>query len=377
MKIYVDCIGCEQRQLDAQHVIDYVRSEGAEISASPKNCDFAVLVTCAVDKASEMRSAKRLGEIAEDIPNGAKIVVGGCMPSISPERLTQHNVSNTFSPRDMNRLQQIFGFEHTVESVSYPNKSGFDQLIVDNSEPLSAREEYEAAKSGFKIRIDNGCLLKCSYCVIRLATGKLESIDPDLIKRQFGRAIAIGEKSVMLVGGDTGAYGFDTDTKLYNLLGEILSIPGDVKLYIHDFNINWLIRDIDKYLEVFSSEEGQRIGAISFPIQSGSDRILKLMRRPYVSKDVISTLNEVRRTSPHIKIGTHIIVGFPGESEDDFLKTQDLLDKMPFDFATCFAYSENDNADSSKYPQKVDNKIIDYRLDTLSERYKDKMHVIR
>jgi tRNA-2-methylthio-N6-dimethylallyladenosine synthase len=125
-------------------------------------------------------------------------------------------------------------------------------------------------------------------------------------------------------------------------------------MFIHDFNVNWLINDLDSYGEVLAEVERiRKIEAINFPIQSGSDRILSLMRRPYNATDAVAALESVRKVAPSIALGTHVIIGFPSEAEADFQSTICVLDTVAFDFVTCFAYSEHQTTDSAHIVPKA------------------------
>ena len=377
MKAYVDCVGCEQRQLDAQRVINYLTTNGLEITSHPNDCDYAILVTCAVNRSNEDESIKRLEELENKTPHNSKIVVGGCLPSISPERLPRR-VYGTFSPRTMENLDDLLReiVRIPMSDIPDPNTSIFDD--IESYRKLSPREEYEQAKNGYKIRIDHGCLMKCSYCPIRFATGLLKSEDPDKLVDQLKRAASNGEKTIMLVGGDTGAYGYDRGTRFYNLLERFLEVDGEYRIFIHDFNINWLVRDLQGYLDVFSiSEKKRRIRATNFPIQSGSDRILRLMKRPYTKEICISVLNSVRNSTPFMALGTHIIIGFPDESETDFIETLDLLRKINFDFVSCFPYYENKKVASAKIRNKIPQEVIYDRLERLKNEFDEKVRIYK
>ena len=377
MKAYVDCVGCEQRQLDAQRVINYLTVNGLEITSQPNNCDYAILVTCAVDQLNEDESIKRLEGLEDKVSSKSKIIVGGCLPSISPERLSKR-VLGTFSPRTMESLDSLLGIAVKIpmDGIPDPNTSLFDDVTSHGK--LSPGEEYKQAKNGYKLRIDHGCLMKCSYCSIQLATGVLKSEDPDKLVDKFRNAVTDGKKTVMLVGGDTGAYGYDMGMRFYNLLERFLEIDGDYQIFIHDFNLNWLAKDLPHYLDVFSiSEDTQKIRAANFPIQSGSDRILKLMKRPYTKDICINALTSVRRVDPSMAQGTHIIVGFPDESKKDFAETLGLLHSVTFDFVSCFAYSENKRTASAKIENKIPQEVIDERLEILKREFGDEVRIYR
>ena len=377
MKAYVDCVGCEQRQLDAQRVINYLTVNGLEITYQPNDCDYAILVTCAVDQSNEDESIRRLEDLEDKVSSNSKIIVGGCLPSISPERLSK-SILGTFSPRAMENLDSLLGsgaVKIPMDNVPDPNNSVFDDAKLHG---ISPRDEYEQAKNGYKIRIDHGCLMKCSYCSIQLATGVLKSEDPDKLVGQFRKSVTNGEKTVMLVGGDTGAYGYDLGMRFYNLLERFLEIDGNHQIFIHDFNLNWLAKDLPNYLDIFStSEDKRKIRTTTFPIQSGSDRILKLMKRPYTKDICIKALTSVRKTTPFMAQGTHIIVGFPDESEKDFAETLSLLYNINFDFVSCFAYSGNKRTASAKIENKVPQEVIDERLEILKREFDDGVRIYR
>ena len=377
MRVYVDCVGCEQRKMDAQRIVNYFKANGAKIAGSPKDCDHAVLVTCAVDSSNEERSLSRLEDIVRELPEGVKVTIGGCLPSISPGKLTGYPVDGTFSPRSMESLDAKFCMVVPMVDIPRSNRSDFDSKGGEQGKAKLPREDYETAKMGFKVVINEGCLSDCSYCVVKKATGKLRSMAPETILAQIRDGISRGEKTIMLMGSDTGSYGKDIKTSLYCLLRQIRGIPGDFRLFIHDFNVNWLIGNAKEYLDVFSSIDGQRIGGISFPIQSGSDRILALMKRPYRAESAARILKSVRLDAPHIGIGTHIMVGFPSETDDDFASTLDLLEYVGFDFVTCFPYSENTFADSAAIGGKIRPETVGARLDSISSMLGDKVKIIR
>jgi len=209
--------------------------------------------------------------------------------------------------------------------------------------------------------------------MIKKAIGNLHSIPIDEVKKQFEQAILQKEPTIMLMGGDVGAYGIDIGTNFTELLDELSVYNGNYKIFIHDFNVNWLIKDLNKYLTIFSNNK--RIYSICFPIQSGSDKILKLMKRPYTAKDVKYSLKTIKKNFPSILLGTHIIIGFPGENDDDFLLTVKLLKEIDFDFISCFQYSEHETAISARLPNKVPAEIVNKRLREISKYFREKVKI--
>lgn len=382
MSVYVDCVGCEQRQLDTQRVLDYLDANGIPTTQSPESCDYAILITCAVDSSSERASLSKIDNTFSRMPSSAKLIIGGCLPKISPDKISGYE-ADTISPRNLDFLDSIFKNSISVpmSDIKYPNKSLFDLCSADydSKTTMSPRQEYESAKRGFKIKIDEGCLGACSYCMIKNATGKLKSRDLEEVIHQLEHGVSQGERTIMLMGGDTGAYGRDFGTDFPALLKKVIGVEGDYGLYIHDFNVNWLIEDFNRYLDIFELDEHEyhKIKSINFPIQSGSDKILRLMNRPYRTKEAIDALTFVRSNFPSIKLGTHIIVGFPSETEEDFSSTVKLLKNVDFDFVTCFPYSENAGARSAKISNKVSQSDVERRMNELSNMLQDKVKLIR
>jgi len=358
--VYLDCIGCEQRWLDVERIRAYLKVNGFALVDAPVNADVLVLVTCAVDDRSETLSMERLRDLASGKDRNCRLIVGGCLPSISPGALASIEVGGLFSPRTLDNFDELLGnVSVPMNQISDPHTTPNDKLSPQVPEPSNVRQEYDRAKRGFKIRINHGCLLSCSYCVIRKATGRLHSIPQDDVIAAFETAVQRKEATIMLMGGDTGAYGLDIGSDFATLLLRLLAYEGTHRIFIHDFNVNWLIRSMPSFASVLQGKS-ERLRAACIPIQSGSDEVLKRMRRPYKTRDVLRALRWIQQNAPHIALGTHIIIGFPGESDLDFQQTVELLRQVDFDFVTCFPYSEHSAAPSVNLDHKVaSNAILD------------------
>ncbi|MCA9487066.1 MAG: radical SAM protein [Candidatus Woesearchaeota archaeon] len=385
MKVYIECSGCEQRQLDTQRVVNFFQRNNIEIVQNPQDSTHSIYITCAVDSVSEEYSKKRVGELITKMGSPDKVIVGGCLPSISPDHISSSGIVETFSPRTLDNLEELLEGCLVIpfSEIGEFNESYFDIknrgiLQVDS---MSPREQYDTAKKGFKIQVDYGCLLKCSYCMIRNATGKLKSKPLNDVLHEFQKGIEQEEPTIMFVGGDTGAYGYDIDknTRLHTVLENVLPRSKIQKIFIHDFNIGYFLRDYEGYMKVFelNSSTINRIGGIMFPVQSGSDKILKLMRRPAKSREIIEKLSNLKNQHPSINIGTHIIVGFPDEEKEDFEQTVGLLEQIDFDFVTCFPYSEHMNAPSSSIVPKISIGETHQRLEVLDNLFGDKIKIVK
>ncbi len=245
-----------------------------------------------------------------------------------------------------------------------------DPLKLENY-TTTAHWDFLDAKRGYKIRISEGCLGNCSYCVAKYATKDLQSRPLEQILADFQEGIQQHYTKFLFTGSDTGAYGQDLGINVVDLLTALLTQDGDYQIYFHDFGINWLIKYQEQLLPLFQTQ-GVHIGSFIFPIQSGSDSILKAMNRPYRIQAVYDVISKLKSLVPDIKIGTHFIVGFPGESEADFAQTQEIVRLLPFNFVVVFRYSQNPRADSFKFPGKIPAEIIDQRAIELQAIFNQK-----
>ncbi|MHA1687077.1 MAG: radical SAM protein [Candidatus Heimdallarchaeaceae archaeon] len=376
MKAYVSCVACEQRELDAQRVLDYLKKNNVVIVSNPRLADYSFVITCGVDSVNENKSIFEIRRVVDQMKEDSRLIVGGCLPSISPEKLSQLKIYHTFTPRTIESLDDVLKLGLLVSDINTPNRSIYDTDPKNEEKQFSARERFEQAKNGYKVVIADGCLGACSYCMIREATGRLKSKSLDEVIDQVKQGMKNKEATIMLMAGDTGAYGQDIGLNFVTLLRELVSLDGDSHLYLHDFGVNWLIKDLPSYLEVFElAEHKKRIGGMTIPIQSGSDYILSRMNRKYRRKDVIKALRCISHYS--FDIGTHIMVGFPGETDADFDDTIDLLEQVNFNFITCFPYSEHPRAISSSLDNKVPTKVVEERIKMISRALESKVKVIQ
>ncbi len=268
MKYLVDFIGCEKRKLDAQRVIDHISSNGGQITEEVERADVIIVVTCAYTHTFEDASLVKVKELNNKKKEGAKLIIGGCLPSIDSSKLDDLGDLGVFSPRSMEDLDQYLNLPTSIIDTPDPNKTIYDHrewTKIHEDFKTPALEEYETAKKGFKIKINSGCLGNCSYCVIKKATGKLRSKPLDHIIEEFKLGLSKGEEIFFITGGDTGAWGMDDHSNIVNLLTEIFKIDGEYKLFFHDFNIHWFIRSRDEVLELFSHNRAH-LGCICLPV---------------------------------------------------------------------------------------------------------------
>lgn len=364
-RIYIWSNGCEQRNLEKTYFQHLAKKNADEVTTIRIEADVALLVTCCVSNAATQNSME---EIEKCIKDRVNIIVYGCLPGIKKEWLVDHGI-HSFSVYQRSELLQVMKWKN---DVSFPHLTEEDELC-DSLDGKTPREKFDTVKNAKKILIDNGCLNRCSYCVIRFATGKLKSRDITDIVKEWNYIVQPNEY-IMLMGGDTGAYGMDIGTNLPMLLKTLHEQPKHAKIYLHDLNIRWMKKYLNEFCELLQNDS-RIVRGMTMPIQSGSDKILSSMNRHYNAEDIQVCFNKIHDTDRTIILGTHVIVGYPGENKTDFEETVDLLQKLPLDFISCFAYSEHVEAISAKFFPKVDTNTVLKRFEILSKLFGNKLKI--
>lgn len=372
-KCYVNFLGCEKRKLDTQRIIDYLRQNGFTLSPKVKDAHIVIFVTCGFCEKYEDWSISKMEKIYKQKDKNAIFVICGCLTSINPERLKQFPDAIHIPTRNLEKLDSVIEPKIKMEDIPDTNITLFDkQPLSCNSKRLKTEGQilYERAKKGFKIRINWGCLGNCSYCVTKLAEQRLQSKPKEKVIEEFNKGLKEGYKSFFITGGDVGAYGIDRLETIVTLLEIIFKSKEQFKLHFQDFGIHWLYKYKEELIPLFK-ENSEKLGCICLPIQSGSNRILNLMNRPYIIEKIVPLLTQLKEELPNAYIGTHFIVGFPGETEEDFEKSVYLVQKIKFDFLNVFIYTDHKLAESYLYPDKVPNEIAIKRYKRLIQVFED------
>jgi MiaB/RimO family radical SAM methylthiotransferase len=375
--IYVNYHGCEKRKLDAQRILEFYKANGYKYSGNPNLADVIVYVTCAFCKSHEDLSVQKFNKIYSKKSPNAQVILSGCLPAINPSRVREKSDILMIGPRELEKFDALVTpLIHSISTIRDPNETQFEGRKENHKQSNKirkgdARDQYDRARLGYKIRINWGCVGNCSYCVTKLATLGLKSKSIAEVVDEFKKGYEKGEKSFFITGGDTGAFGIDNGSSIVELLQEIFNFPGPYQLHFHDFGVHWLLKYFDELIPLFQTN-ADKLGCFNFPIQSGSNRILQLMRRPYKIEDVQEKLQILKSKVPQIRIGTHFIVGFPGETDEDFELSKRLVSLVPFDFLMVFEYTDHEKADSAKFPNKITSDIISQRYTTLFDFFEEK-----
>ena len=370
---YIDVIGCEKRKLDAEKILQYMQKNGYQQITEAnklKEADVVLFVSCAFNTDFSDLSKNKMTELLEKKRDNSTFILSGCLPDIEPDFIEDNGITNFFGPTYLENIDTILDEDVKFNLIPEQNISYFDNIeypVPDLKYRSPVLEEYVNSKNGFKVRVCWGCLNKCSYCAVRKATKRLKSKPLNEIKNEINKGIITGHKKFFFTGGDVGAYGVDINHNVVSLLDLTTSFR-DVDIYIQEFNVQWLIKYADEISNVFlKNQNNYNQVFLNIPIQSGSNNILKLMRRPYKAEEIFDAVEKVRNSNPKIRIGSHFIVGFPGETENDFEKTKRLIGNLDLDFIMVFTYSDHPSAESSKLHNKVSSEISNERREELLE----------
>ena len=374
MKTYfLASAGCPRRAVDSQKIADYLETNNLEYTQDFKQADLIIVSTCAALKSREDLSKTAVTWYQEQKHQNAKIVVAGCLGKINPEVKKEFEEVSFISPREIDTLDDLIGAKVRFKDIPDPNQIGSFPLFPDKRERqakgdrLNRRLDLDYEKKDlFTLRVATGCLGNCSYCAVKFAVGELESKPIDALVKEFKSGLDQGFEHFVLIAGDVGCYGVDIGTSAIELLSDLFAVEGAYKIIIKEFNAQWVVKYFQDHLKIFK-ENYEKIDYIVVPVQSASNRMLRLMKRPYTIENVKKYLNIIKSEVPDLQISTHIMVGFPGETEEDFKESVDFIREYEFPFVDIYAYDDRPNTAASQMAGKVPQKTIAQRVDAVKK----------
>lgn len=372
---------CPRRSLDTSRFVNYFLVNGWQITRRISEADLIFIYSCGCFLSSEKRTLNTIHTALKQKSPQAKIVVTGCLIKIHKDVL--HGDYCVFPLKECSALDDMIQAKHPLETIPDSNiihpmhdlisprkflikkfrmDVEFSRLFLQKVKSLFfGRTKY---KNTWNIKIANGCMGDCTYCAVKIAAGKVISKHPDVIVYEFKQGLLQGAHTFVLINNDVGSYGQDIGTNIAELLQRILDIDGDYKLRIIDFNPRWLIRYFDLLLPLLKQHQ-HKIASLSMPVQSGSNRILKLMKRHYTIEEINLCFATLKAEIPNLIINTHFIVGFPGETENDFHLTREFAKSMDFGRISIHPYNDRPGTLSTKMQDKVPDAIIFKRYRSL------------
>jgi MiaB/RimO family radical SAM methylthiotransferase len=385
---------CPRSKEDIQTLYNYFVQNGFKPVKKIKKANIVCIYTCGGFNVTEKASIATIQRILQQKSKNAIVIATGCLSKINPASMSKFNDLLLIEFDKIEQLDSIIHSKIAFKQIPTAGiigrihplyeektiKKVFDNLQNPNyikNIPFFLKNIYFKLlnkKSIYHIRISRGCLSNCSYCSIKLAHRRLQSKPVEQIQKDFEIGLKKGYKKYKLIGEDVGCYGIDINTNIMEILNIFFNLPGNNKIIINDFNPQWFIKYFDE-LKPLLIKNHEKILDLRIPIQSGSNKILARMKRYYDIEEVKRCILTLKETIPNLKIYTHIIVGFPGETDKDFQQTLNLLKEIQFDYVLTYPYSDRFTSESFKLKEKISSEIIQERMRQVKLRYKRRIGV--
>ena len=343
-------LGCKLNFAETSTLARDFISHGYAQVGNNDTADFYIINTCSVTDNANKKARKAVRRALRKSPH-AKIAVIGCYAQLSPDEIAQ-----------IPGVSIVAGAEEKFNLVSYIEATNLnDDPKVLNSTIETVEQFIPSYSMGERTRsilkIQDGCDYNCSFCTIPLARGRSRSSS---IAKTLSQAIEIGKtdmREIVLTGVNVGDFGVNRNENLYNLIQELDKIDGIDRYRISSIEPNLLTDEIID----FTARSKKFLPHFHIPLQSGSDKILKAMRRRYNIKLYADRVQKIKAILPNACIGVDVIVGFPGESDNYFQQTYDFLNGLDISYLHVFSYSIRDNTDAVKIKDKIPQNIISER----------------
>jgi threonylcarbamoyladenosine tRNA methylthiotransferase CDKAL1 len=317
LEIYFESYGCTANHNSTEIMKGLVRQAGLNITSSEDFADLIVINSCIVKEPTEEKIRRKVFDL---LKRGKKVILTGCMPRLRKKKLI--GLNNLYL-LDTSHVKNFVNLVRDIKDNQYDDEKYLD---LRNEVKAGAPKLPSEKKIGVT-QISEGCFGECAYCTVRLAKGKLFSYPKEKIIESVRRDLELGCREIWLTSQDCANYGNDEgEYKLVELLKEVLALKGNFYVRVGMMNPDNVLKILDKLIEVYKNPKMFKF--LHIPIQSGSDEILKSMKRKYSKKDVLKIAEKFKSAFPEGVISTDVIVGFPGESEKDFDETVELVKEI-------------------------------------------------
>ena len=357
MKVHFITFGCKANQYDTEKFRQELEARGATVVDSPQEADTCVVNTCTVTNKADAAARKAIRRAKRDNPD-LRILVAGCSAALLPQMY-----------QAMDAVDDVVGGHDPVQVAD----------VIAPESPLLHRDEepiggvlLERDERGTRawLKIQDGCDRRCSFCATRLARGASRSRRPDEIVAE-ARQLAEHHSEIVFTGIHIGHYGRDLDPpgepkvhSLARLVARLIDEIPEVRFRLGSIEATEID---DELLEILANSEGRLVPHLHIPMQAGSNNVLRAMRRWHTREQYRKRVLQIVERMPYIGLGADIIVGFPGESDQDFEETRQLVEELPFTYLHVFPFSERDGTVAAELPDKIHSRVAAARSKELRD----------
>jgi threonylcarbamoyladenosine tRNA methylthiotransferase MtaB len=338
-------LGCKLNFSETSTIGNQFLKNGFSVVEMRDRADVYVFNTCTVTENAEKECRQLVRRVLRNNPQ-AYVIVTGCYAQLRADEISA-----------INGVDAVLGSNEKFEIFSLIkdfNKTNPSCIYVSQNDELnkfgfaSSTDADSRTRAYFKIQ--DGCDYKCTFCTIPLARGKSRSMNPELVLDEFENLVQQGYKEIILTGVNVGDYGKSYNLNFYELLKKLINVEGDFRIRISSIEPNLLTDEIIN----LTAESKKLCNHFHIPLQSGSDKILQSMQRRYNTDDYRKVILKANQLIPDVGIGVDVIVGYPGETEKEFMATYNFLLDLPISYLHVFTYSERPDTKSLTIPASVD-----------------------
>ncbi|WP_297442421.1 tRNA (N6-isopentenyl adenosine(37)-C2)-methylthiotransferase MiaB [Sulfurimonas sp.] len=369
-KLFIETLGCAMNTRDSEHMIAQLHEkEGYTTTQNIEDADLILINTCSVRERPVHKLFSELGGFNKKKKPSAKIGVCGCTASHLGEEIIKKApyVNFVLGARNVSKISEVLHKDKAVE------------IDINYDESEFAFDDFRTSPYKAFINISIGCDKKCTFCIVPKTRGDEISIPDELIVNEAKRAAKNGAKEIFLLGQNVNNYGrrFSSSehekVNFTELLRRLSKIEGIERIRFtspHPFHMD------DEFIEEFAHNP-KICKSMHMPLQSGSTKVLKDMKRGYTKEWFLNRVEKLRSVCPEVSISTDIIVAFPGESDEDFSDTIDVVNKVKFDQIFSFKYSPRPETEAEHFTNSVDDAVASERLSYLQSSHNELLDAIR
>ncbi len=363
-KLHLVSLGCSRNRVDSEVMVGTLLRDGWTSVDDPQQADAVVVNTCgfiASAKEESVDTILSMAEIKKTNPS-LKLVVAGCLTQRYKTQLAKGlpEVDLFIGTDEFSRIADLLETNHQPGSIFAKRTNYLYNEDMPRVNTLTAYSAY--------VKVAEGCQHNCAFCIIPAIRGRLRSRPIHSVVKEVMNLVDGGVQEINLIAQDLAAYGRDlNETDLLQLLKALVKIDG-LKwirlLYVYPENIS------DEFLEFFASEE-KIVKYLDIPVQHGSNSVLKRMNRDVSREEIVATVNKLRSKVPTVAIRTSVMVGFPGETCEEFEDLKSLVQELKFDHLGCFSYSQEEGTVAGRMPDQVDEDTKQQRQEEIMTLQKD------